>query len=102
MWNQEIELQHNRPLRISGNAIVECRGGTVWITSSAMAGDHFLRPGEKYRLAGGIILVEALASARIVLQPTGLRKHVLALGNFFRQWADRRAHQYSGIYLRCR
>ncbi len=73
MTNRELYLQHNRPLRIdaTGAAVkVKCLTGTVWLTSSAQAGDVFLQAGESFTLDGsGLALIEGLGDARVVLQP---------------------------------
>jgi hypothetical protein len=68
---QTYSLQHNRPLRIDGprGALLECTAGTIWITGTDMAGDLFLRAGERRHLGGGRTLVEALGTAKIVLHP---------------------------------
>lgn len=102
MWNREIELQHNRPLRICRLATVECRTGTIWVTNSALAGDLFLRAGERRRLPAGITLIEALGTARVVLRPAGLWRIAHGVADFFRRWAHRRASQYRGVYLHSR
>jgi hypothetical protein len=103
MKTGEIELGHNRPLRVTcAGTTVECVAGTIWITSSGMAGDLFLRAGERYRLPSGIALVEALGAARIVLHPSDrLRSRIFsAVGGFLLSYAHGRTSQYSGIYLR--
>lgn len=102
MWTREIELRHNRPLRVErAGATIECKTGTVWITNPALAGDLFLRAGERRRLPGGTTLVEALGRARIVLHPraTFRRRIAAAVARFFLAWARRRASQYAGVYL---
>lgn len=68
-----ITLQHNRPLRIDGAARIECIAGRVWLTSAGQAGDVFLRAGESFTVDGrGLALIEALGTARVVLQPPSL------------------------------
>ncbi len=102
MRTREIELQHDRPLRIGrAGAVVECRAGTVWVTNPALGGDLFLRAGERQKLPGGTTLVEALGWARIALHPPAtLRRRIVAtVARFFLDWAHRRASRYSGIYL---
>lgn len=103
MKTPEILLQHNCPLRIEGGgARLECVAGTVWLTNALTAGDVFLRPGERYCLADGLTLVEALGVARIVLYPPLSRRQriISAAWGFLLSYADGRASQYSGIYLR--
>ncbi len=84
MENQAIALQHNRPLRIAGPTRIECRAGRVWLTQAHGAGDVFLRVGDSYRLDwGGMVLVEALGSAHIVLQaPPSRLRHLRRAGRF--------------------
>lgn len=103
METREIELQHNCPLRIERvGATIECTAGTIWVTSTAVAGDLFLHPGARHRLPGGTTLVEALGTARIVLHPpaTRWRRILSAVWRFLLSYAHGRASQYSGIYLR--
>lgn len=39
-------------------AKVEVRAGRVWITEEGRAGDHVLRPGDRYRVQGnGLVLI---------------------------------------------
>jgi hypothetical protein len=102
MWTREIELQHNRPLRVErSGATIECKAGTVWVTNPALAGDLFLRAGERQRLPGGTTLVEALGCARIVLHPRATPWHraAAAVSRFCLDWARRRASQYAEVYL---
>lgn len=74
MKTPEILLQHNCPLRIEGGGTtLECVAGTVWLTNALTAGDVFLRPGERHRLAAGLTLIEALGTASIVLHPRASR-----------------------------
>lgn len=102
MWNREIELRHNHPLLIRQVATIECKAGTIWVTSSKLAGDLFLHAGERRRVPAGVTLVEALGSARIVLRPVGLRRLVREAWDFLVDWAGRRARQYAGVYLHSR
>jgi len=68
-----ITLQHNRPLRIVRATRIECIAGRVWLTSAGQAGDVFLRAGERFTVDGrGLALIEALGTARVVLQPPAL------------------------------
>lgn len=102
MTTQEIELRHNCPLRIErAGATLECTAGTVWLTG-ATPDDLFLRAGERYCLGAGPTLVEALGAARIVLHPPLSRRQriISAAWGFLLSYADGRASQYSGIYLR--
>lgn len=90
------------PLRVErSGATIECKAGTVWITNPALAGDLFLRAGERRRLPGGATLIEALGRARVVLHPraTFRRRIAAAVSRFFLAWTRRQASQYSGGYL---
>lgn len=70
MRTREIALQHNQALPIRGAMTVECVAGTVWLTSADRAGDVFLHAGESFAAHGrGLMLIEALGAARVVLQP---------------------------------
>lgn len=68
-----ITLQHNRPLQIAGATRIECIAGQVWLTSAGQAGDVFLHAGGRFTVDGrGLALIEALGTARVVLQPPAL------------------------------
>jgi hypothetical protein len=61
-----IALQHNRPVRVSGAARIDCVTGIVWLTRTRGAGDVFLRAGESCRIDGNdAALVEALGVATV-------------------------------------
>jgi hypothetical protein len=102
MRTREIELRHNRPLRVGrAGTIIECRAGTVWVTNPALGGDLFLRAGESQRLPGGTTLVEALGRARVVVHPpaTCWRRIVAAAAEFCASRMRGRNAQYPGVPL---
>ncbi|CAN5297187.1 hypothetical protein BH10PSE17_BH10PSE17_22700 [soil metagenome] len=54
------------PFRTARGVEVRSTLGRLWVTEEGTTGDHFLRPGERYRVRGaGRVVVEALDAARI-------------------------------------
>jgi hypothetical protein len=57
-----LRLRCNDFLRLRGarGVAIEVLNGRVWITEDGRAGDHFLRPGRRYRVGGeGLVLIGA-------------------------------------------
>ncbi len=51
---------------------ISCVTGTLWVTMSGRAEDSVLGPGEQARFRGkGRIVVQALRTAAVLLQPSG-------------------------------
>lgn len=75
--NAQLRLQENRPLRLANGRGVTicCLDGIAWLTVEGEAGDCFLAPGQKHRLASdGVALIEGMrGTATIRLEPAGPR-----------------------------
>lgn len=66
----EVVLRPDRPLRLAGahGRRLVCTAGCAWITAPGMIDDLFLRRGDAWEVASdGLVLVEAVGSARVAL-----------------------------------
>jgi hypothetical protein len=60
-------LAKGKLLRVSGSAghTLLVHSGDVWLTEQGCIRDITLRAGDRYRLNGGVALVEALSDAQL-------------------------------------
>lgn len=69
--NFEFVLRENHPLRLTrarGRRLL-CTSGCAWITAPGVVEDIYLRPGDTWQIPSrGLVLVEAVGSATVVLR----------------------------------
>ncbi len=54
------------PLQTAKGVEIRSTLGRLWVTEEGTTGDHFLRPGERYRIRGaGRVVIEALDTSRV-------------------------------------
>lgn len=90
--SRKISLRADQPIRLSDalGKRIQCLQGIVWITSTGMSEDIFLRPGESHQIdRKGLNLIESIAGEGILLlhekgQPSILKQWLsLAADNGF-------------------
>jgi alkanesulfonate monooxygenase SsuD/methylene tetrahydromethanopterin reductase-like flavin-dependent oxidoreductase (luciferase family) len=67
----ELCLRHGQPLRLARAAgvRVDCLAGQIWITVTGEPADHFLQPGQSYRISDqGLALIESIGEGRVRLE----------------------------------